>query len=105
MPLLEDIVKTNLTLFYMYHGTALGKACMSDIVFFDFFASPLEVGVDLVQQMTYLETYFGESLMEKVDTYETPKGIVIKSNPFAAAADLIKMNAISTIMCLIIVIL
>ncbi|XP_073848959.1 carbonic anhydrase 1-like [Musca autumnalis] len=78
LPSVADILKGKLGDYYSYHGTTYSTVCLNDVLWFEFMA-PLEIGVDFVQQMGYLEASDGTPLMEKLNKHYTPQGPVIKS--------------------------
>ncbi|XP_073811643.1 carbonic anhydrase 9-like [Musca autumnalis] len=85
IPLLfEAILQTNLSTFYTYHANTLENRCFRDVIYFDFF-TPLEIDVEFVEQIQYIETDDGIPLMKIAERHgPPPNGIVIKSNPYAS---------------------
>ncbi|XP_073836993.1 uncharacterized protein [Musca autumnalis] len=78
IPSIEEIFKRNFSHFYSYHGSTCYALNLKDVVWFDFIA-PMEIGVDFVQQVEYLEFKDGAPLMRKIIVQKPPVGQVFKS--------------------------
>ncbi|XP_073827814.1 uncharacterized protein isoform X2 [Musca autumnalis] len=78
MPLLAEILNSNLSHFYTYSGSICYIMFMSDAIWFDMI-TPIEIGIDFVQQVQYLETISGKPSMNSIWKQRTPEGIVTKS--------------------------
>ncbi|XP_073827818.1 uncharacterized protein [Musca autumnalis] len=79
IPLLGEILNTtDLSHFYTYSGRSCYVVYLSDVIWFDMI-SPIEVGIDFVQQVEYLETFGDKPLMEVIVKQKPPAGIVTKS--------------------------
>ncbi|XP_073836994.1 uncharacterized protein [Musca autumnalis] len=78
IPSIEEIFNRNFSHFYSYHGSTCYSMNLKDVVWFDFVAS-IEIGVDFVQQVEYLEFKDGSQLMRKIIVQKPPVGQVFKS--------------------------
>ncbi|XP_073836992.1 uncharacterized protein [Musca autumnalis] len=78
LPWLAEILNRNLSQFYSYYGETCYLQELTKVVWLDF-VSLIEIGVDFVQQVEYLEATGGKPLMEQVLDQKGPQGLVIKS--------------------------
>ncbi|XP_073827816.1 carbonic anhydrase 1-like [Musca autumnalis] len=76
--LLAQILNGNLSDFYTYNGRTCYTMCPTDVVWFDII-TPIEIGIDFVQQVEYLEMAGGKPLMTAIWNQKSPNGIVLKS--------------------------
>ncbi|XP_073827815.1 uncharacterized protein [Musca autumnalis] len=79
MPLLAQILNTNLSHFYTYSGDSChNNMYLVNVTWFDII-TPIEIGIDFAQQVEYLETISGKPSMNSIWKQKSPEGIVTKS--------------------------